>query len=118
MSFKAIIKLSVILFFTLLILSSNTSFAQNDLEPVLYRVASINVQGNKFYDSRTIVNYSGLKESMEISIPSDETRDAIKKLWSLGLFSNIVLYVDKKFGKDVYLVIQVRSYHELRESIS
>ncbi|MCX6165656.1 MAG: outer membrane protein assembly factor BamA, partial [Ignavibacteriae bacterium] len=108
MSFKAIIRISVILVFSLLFISKNTSFAQDDLGPEIYRIVSINVNGNKFYDSRTIINYSGLKENMEISIPSDETRDAIKKLWSLGLFSNIVLYVDKKFGKDVYLVIQVQ----------
>jgi outer membrane protein insertion porin family len=108
MSFRTVIGISVILVFSLLFISKNTSFAQENLEPEVYRIASINVMGNKFYDSRTIVNYSGLKENMEISIPSDETRDAIKKLWSLGLFSNIVLYVDKKFGKDVYLIIQVQ----------
>lgn len=108
MSFRAVIRISVILVFSLLFISKNTSFAQDDLVPEVYRIASINVMGNKFYDSRTIINYSGLKENMEISIPSDETRDAIKKLWSLGLFSNISLYVDKKFGKDVYLIIQVQ----------
>lgn len=107
MSFKAVIKVSVILFFSLLIIKG-TSFAQDETVPELYRIASITITGNKFYDSRTIVNYSGLRENMEITIPSDETRDAIKKLWSLGLFSNISLYVDKKFGKDIYLVIQVQ----------
>ncbi len=107
MSFKAVIKISVILFFSLLIIKG-TSFAQDETVPELYRIASITITGNKFYDSRTIVNYSGLRENMEITIPSDETRDAIKKLWSLGLFSNISLYVDKKFGKDIYLVIQVQ----------
>ncbi len=108
MSFKEILKISVILFFSVIFICSKTSFAQDELGPEVYRIASINVNGNKFYDSRTIINYSGLKENMEISIPSDETRDAIKKLWSLGLFNNIILYVDKKFGKDVYLVIQVQ----------
>lgn len=107
MNFKAVIKFSIV-FIVLLIVCNVKSFAQDELGPELYRIVSINVNGNKFYDSRTIINYSGLKENMEISIPSDETRDAIKKLWSLGLFSNIVLYVDKKFGKDVYLVIQVQ----------
>ncbi len=108
MSFKAIIKISLILFFSLISVFIKSTFAQDELGPEIYRIASINVNGNKFYDSRTIINYSGLKENMEISIPSDETRDAIKKLWSLGLFSDIALYVDKKFGKDVYLVIQVK----------
>lgn len=107
MSFKIVIKLFFVIIIPLFLVSKNSN-AQDDLGPALCRIASINVQGNKFYDSRTIINYSGLKENMEISIPSDETRDAIKKLWNLGLFSNIILYVDKKFGKDVYLVLQVQ----------
>jgi outer membrane protein insertion porin family len=107
MSFKEISKILLIFVISAFFISMNKLYAQDEQAPVLYRIASVSVKGNKFYDSRTIVNYSNLKENMEISIPSDETRDAIKKLWSLGLFSNIMLYVDKKFGKDVYLIIQV-----------
>jgi outer membrane protein insertion porin family len=107
MSFKEIIKALLIFVIAVFFICVNKAYSQDDPSLVLYRVVSVSVKGNKFYDSRTIVNYSNLKENMEIAIPSDETRDAIKKLWSLGLFSNVVLYVDKKFGKDVYLVIQV-----------
>jgi outer membrane protein insertion porin family len=107
MSFKKISKMLLIFVVFFFFINLNSSYSQDDQSPILYRVASVNVKGNKFYDSKTIVNYSNLKENMEIAIPSDETRDAIKKLWNLGLFSNIVLYVDKKFGKDVYLIIQV-----------
>lgn len=87
-------------------LYSGISFAQDDLAPT-YKIANISVKGNKVYDTRTIVAYSGLRENMEISIPSDETRESIRRLWKLGLFSNIALNVDKKFGKDVYLVFEV-----------
>lgn len=95
------------LFFTILILMlfSLKSFSQ-DFEAT-YKIANLSVKGNKVYDTRTIIAYSGLKENMEIAIPSDETRDAIKRLWKLGLFSNISLNVEKKFGKDVYLVFEV-----------
>jgi len=72
-----------------------------------YRIANISVKGNKVYESKTIIAYSGLRENMDIGIPSDETRESIKRLWKLGLFSNISLSVDKKFGKDVYLLIEV-----------
>ena len=75
--------------------------------PTTYRIVSIDTEGNELYDSRTIVAYSGLNINQEITIPSDETRDAIKRLWNLGLFSDIKLSVDKKFGNDVYLVIEV-----------
>ena len=76
-------------------------------EPVTYRIIDISVTGNKLYDKKTIVNYSGLYLNQEIQIPSDETRETLKRLWNLSLFSDIQLYVDKKIGKDVYLVIGV-----------
>ncbi len=85
---------------------SKSSFSQDDMAPT-YKIANITVRGNKVYDTRTIVAYSGLRENMEISIPSDETRESIRRLWKLGLFSNIDLNVDKKFGNDVYLVFEV-----------
>jgi len=81
------------------------TFAQD--ENTTYRIVNISVKGNRVYDSKTIVAYSGLRENMEIGIPSDETRESIRRLWKLGLFSNIALTVDKKFGRDVYLVISV-----------
>lgn len=72
-----------------------------------YTIISINTTGNRLYDTRTIVSYSGLKPGQTITIPSDETRDAISKLWNLGLFSDIKLFVERKIGNEVYLVIQV-----------
>jgi outer membrane protein insertion porin family len=76
-------------------------------EPTTYRIIDISVIGNKMYDKKTIISYSGLYVSQEIAIPSDETREAIKRLWNLNLFSDIQLSVDKKIGKDVYLAITV-----------
>ncbi len=98
-----IIVLNILCLFVVLYSTSN---AQDDGNNV-YKLANISVKGNKVYDSRTIVAYSGLRENMEIAIPSDETREAIRRLWKLSLFSNISLSIDKKFGKDVYLVIMV-----------
>ncbi|MBS1517968.1 MAG: outer membrane protein assembly factor BamA [Bacteroidetes bacterium] len=75
--------------------------------PVTYKIASIDTKGNRNYEKTTIISYSGLQPGMEITIPSDETRDAITRLWNIGIFSNVKIYVDKTFGKDVYLVIEV-----------
>jgi len=98
------IKLIVLTVLCLLIV--NTSNAQDESNSV-YKIANITVKGNKVYDTKTIIAYSGLRENMEVAIPSDETREAIRRLWKLALFSNISLNIDKKFGKDVYLVIEV-----------
>jgi outer membrane protein insertion porin family len=90
-----------------LFIADKNIYSQNE-GPTTYKIVSLSVIGNKLYDARTIISYSGLKENQEISIPSDETRDAIRKLWNLSLFSNIEIYVDKKFGKEVYIVISVK----------
>ncbi len=84
--------------------------------PPVYKIVSINTKGNKNYDSKTIVSYTGLQVGQEIGIPSEETRDAVKKLWNLGLFSDIKIYIDKKFGSDAYLIIEVAEYPRI-ESI-
>lgn len=97
--------LYILAIFTIFTAFSSNLYSQNF--ETTYKIANISVRGNKVYDSRTIIAYSGLKENMEIAIPSDETREAIRRLWKLGLFSNIALNVDKKFGKDAYLVFEV-----------
>ncbi len=78
-----------------------------DQGPTTYKIASISTKGNRSYESGTIVSYSGLNIGQEISIPSDETRDAINRLWNIGIFSDVKLYVEKKIGNEIYLVIEV-----------
>ncbi len=87
--------------------------AQEDQGPATYKILAISTEGNQFYDSKTIIANSGLKIGSEISIPSDDTRDAIMRLWNLGLFSDIQILVDKKVGTDIYLVIKVKELPRL-----
>ncbi len=83
-----------------------SAFSQ-DNGPTTYRIANISTKGNKNYESGTIISYSGLNIGQEIAIPSDDTREAIKRLWNIGIFADAKIYIDKKFGNDVYLVIEV-----------
>ncbi len=111
----------------------NTMLAQ-DQGPTTYKIANIDVKGNKNYEAQTIISYSGLQNGQEITVPSDETREALNRLWKIGIFADVRIYVDKKFGNDVYLVIEVEelprvekveitgndeySYDDLREKIN
>ncbi|MBS1515185.1 MAG: outer membrane protein assembly factor BamA [Bacteroidetes bacterium] len=110
----------VFLYFISLFIFSTLFFSAGNIYPQsgppVYKIVSINTKGNKNYDSKTIVSYTGLQVGQEISIPGEETRDAVKKLWNLGLFSDIKIYVDKKFGTDAYLVVEVAEYPRI-ESI-
>ncbi len=105
--FKKINFSILLVFVVVLTIVNHNSVIPQQQEPTVYKIASINTIGNNLYDSKTIIAYSGLIINQEITIPSDETREAINRLWNLGLFSDIKLYVDKKFGNDVYLIIEV-----------
>jgi len=75
--------------------------------PKTVKILSISVEGNRSYDSRVIISYSGLKAGQEIMIPSESTQEAIMNLWRKRLFSDIEIYVDKKIGDGAYIVIKV-----------
>ena len=90
MNLKSILSASVPIFLFLFLFSANRfAFAQEDQGPGTYKILSISTEGNKFYDSKTIIANSGLKIGSEITIPSDDTRNAIMRLWNLDLFSDI-----------------------------
>ena len=114
MKFKSILSASASIFLFLILFSANRLiFAQEDQGPGTYKILSISTEGNKFYDSKTIIANSGLKVGSEITIPSDDTRNAIMRLWNLDLFSDIEILVDKKIGTDAYLVIKVKELPRL-----
>jgi len=104
----------LIILLAVIIFSVSIGYSQ---EPTIYKIKDIYVRGNKTIDSKTIIAYSGLKIGSEITIPSDETRDAIKNLWAMNLFSDIKLYVEKKIGDEVFLAIEVEELPRV-ESIS
>lgn len=102
---KTAVKIFIISVFILSVISKD-SFSQEN-GATTYRIASINTVGNKSYETNTIITYSGLNVGQEITIPSDQSKEAIDRLWNIGIFSDVKLYVEKKFGKDIYLVIEV-----------
>jgi outer membrane protein insertion porin family len=97
----------ILLFSAFLLTIGPKKSHSQDESPANYKIASIDTKGNNNYETSTIVSYSGLKIGQEIAIPSDETRAAISHLWNIGIFSNVSLYIDKKFGDNVYLIIEV-----------
>ena len=105
---RLIVFCAIILFISF---NRNISFSQQG--PRTYKVLAINVEGNKNYDKRIIVANSGIKVGDEIMIPSEVTQEAIKNLWNMDLFSDIELYIDKKIGDGIYIVIKVSELPKL-----
>ena len=103
-------KISVLLFFCITALG----FAQ---QTKTYKILGISVEGNKTADQATIILNSGLNVGDEIQIPGDQTLNAIRQLWSLNIFSDIQIVVDKKISDGVFLLIEVEEYPRFEKAV-
>lgn len=94
--------------FTFFIFFTSIALAQTTVKS--YKILGISVEGNKTADAATIIGYSGLKVGDEIQLPGDQTMNAVKQLWSLGIFSDVQLYIEKQVGDGVFLLIKVTEF--------
>jgi outer membrane protein insertion porin family len=114
--FQAFLKKQTKYLFLLLLCASFPSLAQN--VPVSYKILGITVEGNKTADASTIISNSGLKLGDEIQLTADQNiMNAIKQLWTLNLFSDINVYVDKQVSDGVFLLIKVKEYPRYEKSL-
>jgi outer membrane protein insertion porin family len=72
------------------------------------KILGISIEGNALADPAAIIANSGLKVGDELTIPGDQISQALRKLWSLKIFDDIQIGVDRKIGNGVYLVITVK----------
>ncbi|MFM2196217.1 MAG: outer membrane protein assembly factor BamA, partial [Bacteroidota bacterium] len=102
-------------------LIDQTGFAQIELgnsnidyaEPRKMKIAGITVLGAEFTDPQAIKLFAGLQVGQELMIPGDEIADAVRKLWTNQLFSDIDIRLAEARGDDAYLVIVVKEMPRL-----
>jgi outer membrane protein insertion porin family len=75
--------------------------------PQKYEIGDIKVTGNNFTDSKIIILMSGLSVGQTITIPGDETRTAIDRMWRQRLFSDIEIGILETIGTKLVLNITV-----------
>ncbi len=107
------------LFFLLIcFLSFNLHLSAQDI-PIAngkeYTIGEIEVTGNSSYNEQTVIAFTGLKKGDKIYIPGDRMSAVIKKLWDLGLFSDINFYVNSIDGDTVNLELEIQEVPELNE---
>lgn len=78
-----------------------------------YTIAGVSVVGNTTFNEQTVITYSRLKKGKEITIPGEDIANAIKKLWSSKLFSDIEIYVTNIEGNNAYLEIRLSDLPQL-----
>jgi outer membrane protein insertion porin family len=95
-----------------------TPFIYGQTSVKSYKILGISVEGNQTADAATIIANSGLKVGDEIKIPFDQTvANAIKQLWSLNLFSDVDILIDKQVGTGVFLLIKVTEYPRFEKAV-
>lgn len=103
---------SIILLLCGLIASANL-FAQS--KPDVYRILGISVEGQSSADPNAIIANAGLKIGDEITVPGQQTRNAIERLYGLRLFDDIQIYIENRTPEGVYLVIRLKENPRLEK---
>jgi len=94
---------------TLVLSGSTDLFAQRTQQPQeVYKILGISVEGNVLADAAAVIANSGLKVGDEFTVPGDQVGQAIRRLWSLTIFEDVQIAIDRKVGNGAYLVIKVK----------
>ena len=76
-------------------------------KPIQYKIEQITVSGNIYTPKGLILVTSGLKVGQIITIPGDDTKQAISKLWKRTLFSDIEIGLNSVKNGNISLHISV-----------
>ncbi|NNC96383.1 MAG: BamA/TamA family outer membrane protein [Chitinophagales bacterium] len=103
------IYLSFIILFTSVFsdITAQVNSAADYANPKEYEIADITVEGSKYLDGKTLISFSGLYKGQKIFVPGEDIQNAIKKLWSQNLLSDLEIYAQKFEGDKVYLVYKI-----------
>ena len=62
--------------------------------PKKYIVGGVKVEGNTYYSSDQIIQVSGLRKGMEVTVPSEEMSSVVNRLWLQRYFEDVSLAID------------------------
>lgn len=102
----------------ILLLGTISTYAQPNQEFAsgrFYTLGGVKVTGKINYQEQTVVTFSGLERGDKIQVPGEEISAAIKKLWGLGLFSDINFYIDQVQGDTIFLRLDLNELPKLSD---
>ena len=62
--------------------------------PKKYIIGGVTVEGNHHFSKEQIVQVTGLREGMEVTVPSEQLSQIVKRLWLQRFFEDVSLQVD------------------------
>ncbi len=75
------------------------------------KILGVRIEGNVTADPDIIKLTSGLSEGK--SVTGEVIQSAVRQLWSLGIFSDVQIILEKEMPQGVFLVIKVSEYPRL-----
>lgn len=75
--------------------------------PQEYTIQEVEVKGNEFTREQFILTASSLNKGTIITYPGSDISDAIKRLYRVGLFSDVKVYIKEKTVTGIRLIIEV-----------
>tara|TARA_B100000575_G_C23142164_1_gene665065 strand:- start:4080 stop:6530 length:2451 start_codon:yes stop_codon:yes gene_type:complete len=75
--------------------------------PEEYRISQVRVQGNQGTRTQFIINTSGLVEGKRITYPGDDIPNAINRLFQVGLFSDVKVFIENQSLTSLGILIKV-----------
>ena len=112
MRFKKILGLSALLFMSVAVSAQQRSGGV-DIDyanPRKYVVGGVKVEGNTTHSENQIIQVSGLRKGMTVTIPGDDISSVVSRLWLQRYFEDVAVYADSlSASKDsVYLTIALK----------
>ena len=107
---KKMLKKGLQLLFTIVIIGNSTKLVAQETKlenGKEYILGGVEVTGKIKYSEQTVVTFSGLEKGQRIVVPGEDISTAIKKLWKLGLFSDVNFYVNTIKGDSIFLELNL-----------
>ena len=91
-----------LIFLTLFLALSGSVWAQqsgSDVtvdynNPKKYIVGGVRLEGNEHFSPEQVLQLTGLQEGMEVTVPSEEMTNIVKRLWGQRFFDDVSIVID------------------------
>ncbi|MDT8400237.1 MAG: outer membrane protein assembly factor BamA [Bacteroidales bacterium] len=97
--------ISILFIFPLDLRAQEDGRIMDYMDPGEYVVGDITVSGVKYLDTNAIVGLSGIRKYSRILVPGEVITNAVQKLWSQGLFSDVKISATEIRSDTIFLNI-------------
>ena len=90
--------------------AQQTGFEVDYNNPRKFILGDITVEGNNYFSSQQIIQQTGLRKGMEVTVPSDDLNNVVTRLYLQRYFEDVALKVDSLSSNrdSVYLKIALK----------